>query len=92
MFRKKKPRARFFSLHPAVHTLHPITKADKLDRTWTAEERDDYRERLKKCPVGKLIQGQHHEVSSIGRCPAINHIMRTGYIVYAPADFKVHTN
>ena len=92
MFRKKKPRARFFSLHPAVHTLHPITKADKLDRTWTVEERDDYRERLKKCPVGKLIQGQHHEVSSIGRCPAINHIMRTGYIVYAPADFKVHTN
>ena len=48
MFRKKKTRARFFSLHPAVHTLHPITKADKLDRTWTAEERDDYRERLKK--------------------------------------------
>ena len=92
MFRKKKPIARFFSLHPAVHTLHPITKADKLDRTWTVEERDDYRERLKKCPVGKLIQGQHHEVSSIGRCPAINHIMRTGYIVYAPADFKVHTN
>ena len=92
MFRNKKARVRFFSLHPAVHTLHPITKADKLDRTWTVEERDDYRERLKKCPVGKLIQGQHHEGRAIGRCPAINHIMRTGYIVYAPADFKVHTN
>ena len=92
MFRKKKPKARFFSLHPAVHTLHPITKADKLDRTWTAEERDDYRERLKKCPIGELIKGQYPQTSSIGRCPAINSIMRTGYIVYAPADFKVHTN
>ena len=92
MFRKKQPKARFFSLLPAVHTLHPITKADKLDRTWTAEERDDYRERLKRCPIGPLLQGEHHEVSSIGRCPAINHIMRTGYVVYAPADFKVHTN
>jgi len=38
MFRKKKPKARFFSLLPAAHTLHPITKADKLDRTWTKEE------------------------------------------------------
>ena len=40
MFRKKKPKARFFSLHPAVHTLHPITKADKLDRTWTRKRRE----------------------------------------------------
>ena len=47
MFRKKKPRARFFSLHPAVHTLHPITKADNLDRDWVKTEREDYRERLK---------------------------------------------
>ena len=92
MFKKKKPKARFFSLHPAVHTLHPITRAAELDRKWVKEERDDYRERLSKCPVGKLLQGEQHHPNSIGRCPAINSIMRTGYVVYAPADFKVHTN
>ena len=92
MFRNKKPRARFFSLHPAVHTLHPITKAAELDRKWVKDERGDYRDRLSKCPVNKLFQGEQHFPNSIGRCPAINSIMRTGYIVYAPADFKVHTN
>ena len=93
MFRKKKPKARFFSLLPAVHTLHPITKADKLDRTWTKAERDDYRDRLSRCPVGKILENNTPQYpNSIGRCPAINSIMRTGYIVYAPADFKVHTN
>lgn len=90
MFRKKKPKARFFSLQPAVHTLHPITKAEKLDRAWIADERNDYRERLSKCPVSKLLQVL--QPSSIGKCPAISSIMRTGYIVYAPVDFKVHTN
>ena len=93
MFRKKKPKARFFSLLPAVHTLHPITKADKLDRTWTKAERDDYRNRLSRCPVGKILENNTPQYpNSIGRCPAINSIMRTGYVVYAPADFKVHTN
>ena len=92
MFRKKKPKARFFSLHPGVHTLHPITKAAELDRDWVGKERDDYRERLGKCPFSKVLQGEQHHPNSIGRCPAINSIMRTGYIVYAPADFKVHTN
>ena len=93
MFRKKKPKARFFSLLSAVHTLHPITKADKLDRTWTKAERDDYRDRLSRCPVGKILENNTPQYpNSIGRCPAINSIMRTGYIVYAPADFKVHTN
>ena len=38
MFRKKKPRARFFSLHPGVHTLHPITKAVDLDRDWLKQK------------------------------------------------------
>ena len=53
MFRKKKPRARFFSLHPGVHTLHPITKASDLDRDWVKTEREDYKDRLSKCPFNK---------------------------------------
>jgi hypothetical protein len=93
MFKRKKPKARFFSLHPAVHTLHPITKAADLDRKWVKEERDDYRDRLSRCPVGKILEtSSYQHPNSIGRCPAINSIMRTGYVVYAPADFKVHTN
>ena len=67
MFKKKKPRARFFSLHPAVHTLHPITKAAELDRKWVKDERGDYRDRLSKCPMDKLFQGEQHFPNSIGR-------------------------
>ena len=92
LLRKKKPRARFFSLVHGVHTLHPITKAADLDREWRAEERKDFQERLGICPLSKMIEGIHNHPNSIGRCPAINQIMRTGYIVHAPADFKVHTN
>ena len=65
MFRKKKPKARFFSLHPGVHTLHPITKAAELDRDWVGKERDDYRERLGKCPFSKVLQGEQHHPNSI---------------------------
>ena len=92
MFNKKRPKARFFSLAGGVHTLHPVTKASELPRAWTKEEKLDYKERETKCPFDKLIMGQHQFPSSIGKCPAINQIMRTGYIVHAPADFKVHTN
>ena len=92
MFTKKRHRARFFSLVPAIHTLYPITKAGDLPRAWTKEEKEDYQERIKKCPFHSMLQGNYQFPSSIGKCPAINAIMRAGYVVHAPADFKVHTN
>jgi len=92
LFRKKKPRARFFSLNHGAHTLHPITKSVDLDRSWRKEEKKEFQDRLSRCPIGPLLRGEREEANSIGRCPAINQIMRTGYIVHAPADFKVHTN
>ena len=62
MFKKKKPRARFFSLHPAVHTLHPITKAAELDRKWVKDERGDYRDRLSTVSYTHLTLPTNREV------------------------------
>ena len=92
IFRNTSTRARFFSLQHAVHTLYPMTKASELPRAWTKEEKEDYKERVSKCPFASMLQHNYEYPASIGKCPAINAIMRAGYVVYAPADFKVHTN
>lgn len=84
---RKKPKIRFYSLISAVQTLHPITLSKELKREWISSEKDDYKDRLSKCPVHKL-----GTVFSINKCPAIHNIMNSGFILYAPADFRVHTN
>jgi len=83
---RKKPKIRFYSLISAVQTLYPITPAKDLKREWISEEKKDFKERQSKCPMSKLVS------ISINKCPAIHNIMNEGFIVYAPADFKVHTN
>ena len=34
--------------------------------------------------------GDEEQITSVGKCPAINSIMHNGFIIYAPADFCVH--
>lgn len=84
---KKKNKIRFYSLIPAVQTLYPITLAKELKREWTSEEKEDYKIRQSKCPAHKLAN-----VLSINKCPAVHNLMNTGFVVYAPADFKVYTD
>jgi hypothetical protein len=84
---KKKPSIRFYSLVSAVHTLYPISLTKNLQRNWVAEEKEDYGKRKSKCPIYQLGQ-----VFSINKCPAIHGIMNQGFVIHAPADFKVHTN
>lgn len=83
----KKKKIRFYSLIPAVQTLYPITLAKELKREWTLAEREDFKIRQSKCPVHKIAS-----VFSISKCPAVHNLMNTGFVVYAPADFKVYTN
>lgn len=87
IFSKAKPKIRFYSLIPAVQTLYPITLSKDLKREWVTSEKEDYKERQSKCPVHKL-----GTIFSINKCPAVHNVMNTGFILYAPADFKVHTN
>jgi hypothetical protein len=84
---KKKPKIRFYSLISAVQTLYPITQSRELKREWISSEKEDYKNRQSKCPVHKL-----GNIFSINKCPAVHNIMNAGFIMYAPADFKVHTN
>ena len=85
-FKKKEKKIKFYSLLPAVNTLHPITPARKFRRKWVQEEKEFFVEHEKKCPL-HLKTG----LTSVGRCPAIKTTMHTGYIVYAPADFTINT-
>lgn len=84
---KKKPDIRFYSIISAVKTLYPITTTKELKRGWIPSEKEDFKHRQSRCPLHAL-----GTTFSINKCPAIHGIMNTGFVVYAPADFKVHTN
>ena len=84
---RKNNKIRFYSLISAVQTLYPITSSKDLKREWVSTEKEDFKIRQSKCPVSKLSN-----VFSINKCPAVHSIMSNGFIMYAPADFKVHTN
>ena len=93
IFRKKSPTVRFFSMVPGANTLYPITKSGKLDRQWVGEEKKDYEIRKSKCPFASLLNGNLPSgAHSIGKCPAIQSIMSSGFVVRAPADFSILTN
>ena len=76
---RKKSWIRFYSLEPAVTDLYPIKPASNHKRSWVQGER-----KKSKCPVSGLI--------STANCPGIKNLMSSGYIVPAPADFKITTN
>ena len=42
--------------------------------------------------AGEVHRDQVHTALSIGKCPGINSLMHSGYILPAPADFTVYTN
>jgi len=93
IFKKKSPQVRFFSLSPGVNTLYPIIRSGRLERPWTSEEKKDYENRKSKCPFASIMNGHLPSgVHSIGKCPAIQNIMNSGFVVRAPADFSVQTN
>ena len=75
---RKKSWIRFYSLEPAVTDLYPIKPASNHKRSWVQGER-----KKSKCPVSGLI--------STANCPGIKNLMSSGYIVPAPADFKLTT-
>ena len=74
----KKTWIRFYSLEPAVADLYPIKPASNHKRGWVEEER-----KKSKCPMAGML--------SVANCPGIKNLMSAGYIVPAPADFKVKT-
>lgn len=117
--KKNKSKVRFYNMVPGVSSLHPVTSSSDLDREWIAEEKKQYSERLKQCPMKKfafqaykpapgapqfvnelwgMASSPEHAIrenkmpTSIGKCPALNTYMRSGYILHAPADFAVYTN
>ena len=74
----RKSWIRFYSLEPAVADIYPVIPAANLKRDWVQKER-----KKSKCPFSGIL--------SSANCPGITNIMSAGYVVTAPADFKVKT-
>ena len=89
MFRNlfnKKTKIRFHSINHSVTDMYPIIHSSKLNREWVETEKDEYQQRLSRCPFHFLAG---NEVNSIGKCPAINMIMNNGYVLVSPIDTTV---
>ena len=59
-FKKQKPKPpiKFFNVVPGVSTLYPITKSSELTRDWVQYEKQDYQERISRCPIKRFQGGQ----------------------------------
>ena len=74
--RKKKPWIRFYSIEDGVEVIHPIYPATQLKRPWLSK------------PVSK----EEEILGQTRLCPGIRLLVSTGWILPAPADFKIKTN
>jgi len=76
-FRKKKSWLRFYSLDPNVAELYPIEPAGKAERDF-----NDVGTRRVRPESGNQLSKN---------CPGIKPLMKSGYIMRAPADFTIAT-
>jgi hypothetical protein len=83
-FKKKKPFVRFVNLMPGVEYAHPILKSSDYKWDWLRIAALDYKEQLKSIPADVMFSGTN-------RCPGINQLSKTGFIVTAPIDFTIKT-
>lgn len=74
--KKSKPWVRFYSIEDGVEVLHPVFPATKLKRPW----------------MSKPISKREENIGHTSLCPGIRLLVGTGWILPAPADFKIKTN
>ena len=72
----KPPYVRFYSLDSGALTLFPIANSSSLKRGFMIENQS----------------GDNSKTLSSKNCPGIRKIVSSGWIVPAPADFKIQTN
>lgn len=77
-FKKKKSWVRFYSLDQNVSTIYPVIQNNLVERDWNN--------------VGDLTRNRPEQGNqTVLNCPAIKQIVRTGYVLCAPADFIIKT-
>jgi hypothetical protein len=74
--KKRKPYIRFYSMEDGVDVIHPVYPATQLKRPWMS------------CPVDK----EYSHLGETRLCPGIRLLTGAGWILPAPADFKIRTN
>lgn len=75
LFKKKKPYIRIYSTVPGIPELYPVHPATHLKRSWM------------QCPADK----EYKHLGETRLCPGIRLLTGAGWILPAPADFKIKT-
>lgn len=75
--KKEKSWVRFYSLDPGVAKLYPIISSNQVKRPWLS-----------------IKQGPDPDNGPMWtkNCPGIKKLIQTGWVMTAPADFKIVTN
>lgn len=74
--KRKKPFVRFYSMEPGVADLYPVYPATHLKREWMQTE----------------TPKEYAHLGETRLCPGIRLLTGAGWILQAPADFKIKTN
>ena len=78
LFKKKKNWVRFYCLDQNVALVYPVTQSKLVERDWNSLATTDRNQPSQ----GKQI---------VLNCPAIKQLVRSGYVMRAPADFVIKT-
>jgi len=88
--RPKKKVIRFYNPNPGVIKAYPVIESKDLKRPWMEEVKKHHKQLLdisvksRGCPLSHIV--------STAKCPGINTLFNTGYIVRCPSDIKIITN
>ena len=88
--KKEKEKIRFTNLIDGVVANYPLIRASKLNRPWLKEPTREFKESYTKLKSGCPFTGTRPR--NIAKCPGIQSLFNTGYILVAPYDFRVVTN
>lgn len=87
MLLRKKPQLEFQCMVPYIKEYMPIIPAREFKAKWAKKARESYASDLKNNP-DMFHQGTAHVV----RCPGINLMMETGWIIRSWQDITISTN
>jgi len=89
-FKSKEKVIRFYNKHPGVIKAYPVIESKDLKRPWMENVKKQHKNfmevstKSRRCPLSHIV--------STAKCPGINTLFNTGYIVKNPVDVKIITN
>ncbi len=92
-------KIRFTNSIAGILEEYPIVSASKIPRKWMSEPNKKYKEKLNElkanCPFSPQFYTSNYIgtfIKNISRCPGLNNLFHTGYILVCPFDVRINTN